>query len=305
MSKRLLTIGLLSAGAVSVPSMALVAAQINATPSYAVPVAAFAAPVTAAQADQTAVNAVGGGTAQSTSTDTYQGAAVYDIHVLYNSSVFDVKVSQSNGAVVLKKLSSEQPSTPSQQSGSTTSLVTAAVTAAQADQTAVNAVGGGTAQSTSTDTYQGAAVYDIHVLYNSSVFDVKVSQSNGAVVLKKLSSEQPSTPSQQSSSTEPSSNNSGSDSSPSKDGGLSSSTSAPIAGVTYGVKLTTVPSLFQTYVNQALSQEAGTLKWVRFSTQENSQTQMNVKINLANGNTVKVIDIFSPSLGLLSQSLNG
>ena len=180
---------------------------------------------------------------------------------------------------------------------------TSSVTAAQADQIAINAVGGGTVQSTSNDTYQGAAVYDIHVLYNSSVYDVKVSQSSGAVVLKKLSSEQPSTP-ESTSSSSGSSSNSESESNSSTNSGSSTSTTAPIAGVTYGVKLTTVPSQFQTFVNQALTQESGSLKWVRFSTKENNQTQMNVKINLANGNTVKVIDVFSSSLQLLSQSIN-
>ncbi len=171
------------------------------------------------------------------------------------------------------------------------------VTAQQADQIAVTAVGGGSVQSTSTDTYQGAAVYDIHVFYNSSVYDVKVSQSSGAVVLKKLSSEQPSTPESQASSPE-SSNSSGSDSS------SSTPAVAPVAGVTYGAKLTTVPSQFQTFVSQALSQESGTLKWVLFSTKESNQIQMNVKINLANGNTVKVIDVFSSALQLLSQTIN-
>ena len=110
MNKRLKIIGLVALGVVAVPSAAFAATQLNSTPTHVVSVAATATPVTAARADQIAVNAVGGGSVQSTSSDTYQGAAVYDIHVLHGSTVNDVKVSQSSGAVVLKKLSSEQPS---------------------------------------------------------------------------------------------------------------------------------------------------------------------------------------------------
>ena len=105
MIKRSMVIGLLSAGVVAVPGMALASAQVNSTPIIPVSTPATVS-TTAAQADQAALAAVGGGTVTSTSTDTYQGASVYDIHVLFNSVVYDVKVLQSNDSVVLKKVSS-------------------------------------------------------------------------------------------------------------------------------------------------------------------------------------------------------
>ncbi|MHB1521790.1 MAG: hypothetical protein ACYCWN_10850, partial [Ferrimicrobium sp.] len=81
MIKKSLVVGLLSAGFVAVPGMALASTQFNPAP---VPVATtVSSSITASQADQAAIAAVGGGTVTSTSSDTYQGSAVFDIHVLY------------------------------------------------------------------------------------------------------------------------------------------------------------------------------------------------------------------------------
>ncbi|MCL5054234.1 MAG: hypothetical protein M1447_10605 [Gammaproteobacteria bacterium] len=437
MIKRSMVIGLLSAGVVAVPGMALASAQVNSTPIIPVSTQATVS-TTAAQADQAALAAVGGGTVTSTSTDTYQGASVYDIHVLFNSVVYDVKVLQSNDSVVLKKVSSESStqatvSTTAAQAdqaalaavggGTVTSTstdtyqgasvydihvlfnsvvydvkvlqsndsvvlkkvssesstqATVSTTAAQADQAALAAVGGGTVTSTSTDTYQGASVYDIHVLFNSVVYDVKVLQSNDSVVLKKVSSEsstpaattqsapaesqppegsssssqttsgsttqsapaesQPpegsssssqttsgsttqsapaeSQPPEGSSSSSQTTSGSTTQSAPAEsqppEGSSSSSqttsgSSNPVvstSGITYGVKLTAVPSIFQSFVAQALTQNHGTLKWVKFTAKTGGETQANIKISLSQGGTVKVIDLISTTGQLISQTVN-
>ncbi|MHB8189503.1 MAG: hypothetical protein ACYDHP_03575, partial [Ferrimicrobium sp.] len=153
----------------------------------------------------------------------------------------------------------------------------------------------------SQDTYQGTAVYDIHVVFNSTVYDVKVSMASGTVLAKKVSSEQ----SPGSESASPASTSSEATNTGSTDQSATPSTPAPSAnGVTYGVKLTSVPSAFQGFVSQALSQENGTLKWVKFSSANTGDIQANIKINLTQGGTVKVKDLFSPSNQLISQVIN-
>ncbi len=114
MNQKLKIIGLLAAGVVAVPSTAIAATQLNSAPTQVVLAAASTSSISPARADAIAINAVGGGSVRSTSGDTYQGAPVYDIHVLHGASVYDVKVSRSNGAVMQEKLSSEQPSNPGQ-----------------------------------------------------------------------------------------------------------------------------------------------------------------------------------------------
>ena len=220
MIKRSMVIGLLSAGAVAVPGMALASAQVNSTPIIPVSTQATVS-TTAAQADQAALAAVGGGTVTSTSTDTYQGASVYDIHVLFNSVVYDVKVLQSNDSVVLKKVSSES--------------------------------------STPAATTQSAPAESQPPEGSSSSSQTTSGSSNPVV-----------------------------------------STS----GITYGVKLTAVPSIFQSFVAQALTQNHGTLKWVKFTAKTGGETQANIKISLSQGGTVKVIDLISTTGQLISQTVN-
>ncbi len=188
------------------------------------------------------------------------------------------------------------------------STPTTSITASQADQVALTVVGGGTVTNTSSDTYQGSAVYDIHVLYNSTVYDVKVLMANGSVVLKKVSNEQSSASSPKDHSTSPKSNapekvSAPENGSPSPDKSNSARPTRSGSGITYGVKLTAVPGAFQTFVNQALAQQHGTFRWVKFSSSQGSDTQMNIKIKLSQGGTVKVIDLFSASNQLIRQSV--
>ncbi len=250
--------------------------------------------ISASQADAIAVKAVGGGTVTHTSTDHAAGVPVYDIHVTYQNQVWDVKVNQATGAVVQKKLSSEQPS------GSGTPPSAPAISASQADAIAVKAVGGGTATHTSTDHAAGVPVYDIHVIYQNQVWDVKVNQATGAVVQKKLSSEQPG-----------SSQGSGQSSDHSKEApqkpesSQHATASTPPAGVVFGQKMTTPPAAYSAYVSAAIAKVSGvSLKWVKFQSKSHGDFQMNIKIHLAHG-TTKVIDVFSASGQLLRQKISG
>ncbi len=259
---------------------------------------ATTAPSTA-NADQAAINAVGGGRVTHVSNDTYQGHAVYDIHVLHAGTVYDVKVAQSTGAVLQKKLSSESapnngassPATP------TPATANASVSASQGGQLAINAVGGGSVIHVSADHAQGIAVWDVHVLNQGKVWDVKISQANGSVVRKFLSPEHHSK---------------------SRDGGKSQdskdrqdaqdhtqgSTPVTTAGIVYGVKLQTVPSAYQTYVNQALQQENGSLKWIKLIRMQDGNTQANIKIRRDQGGTLKVKDLFGRSGLLIEEKVN-
>ncbi|MHB1980629.1 MAG: PepSY domain-containing protein [Sulfobacillus sp.] len=269
--------------------------------------------VTMATADQTALTAVGGGTVTHTSNDTYQGQAVYDIHIADNNQVWDVKVSAASGAVVQKKLSAEQPTaaTPANASSNTatTSTSPAAVSATAADQAALTAVGGGTVARTSNDTYQGQAVYDIHITYNNQVWNVKVSAASGAVVQKKLSAEQSASQGSESNvagSAGSSKDTSGVSGQKSPDTNAAQSESgnqpAVVGGITFNQKLNTAPAAYSAQAAQAVSSVGGvSLKWVKFDEKKNGDIQMNVKVNLANG-TTKVQDLFSPTGQLLSQN---
>ncbi len=251
--------------------------------------------ISAAQADVLAVQAVGGGTATHTSTDHAGGVAVYDIHVLYQNQVWDVKVNQTSGAIVQKQLSSEQPQSPPSSPASSQTPPAGTIPASQADALAIQAVGGGTATHTSTDQASGVAVYDIHVLYQNQVWDVKVNQTSGAIVQKQLSSEQPGSGSSGSSSNKTPEHQS-------ESGGQSIST--PPVGVVFGQKMSAAPNAFQSWVTQAISQVHGvSLKWVKFQAKSQGGYQMNIKIHLAQG-TTKVIDVFNAQGQLVSQQVS-
>lgn len=150
-----------------------------------------------------AVRAAGGGYATYTSLDHFRGVPVYDVHVKYHQTLWDVKVNMA-GAIVQRKVASEQLGSPS--SGSDTPSKGTApkklsspapsprpwpVSSTRAGTIAVHAVGGGVVWHVSADHWHGLPVWDVHVLDHHQLFDVKVSQSRGVVMQKKLSSEQP------------------------------------------------------------------------------------------------------------------
>ncbi len=288
-------------------------ARLSAVVAVMAGTAAFSVPsfaqttVSAQQADQIALNSVPGGTLLHTSADHMNGAAVWDIHVTRNQEVWDVKVSVLSGAVLLKRLSPEQPSSsytttlssPALSSAPSSTASSGAVTAGQAGQIAVGAVGGGTVSHVSRDHYQGAAVWDTHVLYNNQVWDVKVNVSNGAVAMKKLSNEQSSNV--LSGSSDQSGTSQSSDSKDAQDHQSGTIVSSSGNGVVFNQKLASVPSGYQSYVNQALSSVGGTLKWVKFSHKGSSDIQMNIKIRKNTGGTTKIKDVFSAAGQLLSQ----
>ncbi len=269
-----------------------------------------------AQADQAAIHAVGGGQVTHVSNDTYQGQAVYDIHVLYAGTVYDVKVAQSTGAVLQKKLSSEStPDGGGSAASSGTSSPTpahAAVSASQGGQLAMQAVGGGSVLHISADHAQGMPVWDVHVIYQGKVWDVKISQANGSVVRKFLSREQYATRSSRDTSPDVHRGRDGRASQGSRDHRDAhdradhAAASAPVttAGVVYGVKLQTVPAAYEVYVNQALQQENGSLKWVKLIRKDNGNTQANIKIRRNQGGTVKVKDLFGSNGQLIQEKIN-
>ncbi len=286
-----LVLGLLSAGLVAAP---LVASQYSFASGGPPHTSSSAhASVGATQAETTAVNAVGGGQVTHISNDTYQGQAVYDVHVLCKGTLYDVKVSRSSGAVVQKKLSSEQPQSPP--SGANSSGATSgSVNSTQAEQLAVSAVGGGSVLHISADHYQGQGVWDVHVQDQGKIWDIKISQGTGSVLEKKLASE-------------PNAGSPGKSSSDSQDqpDHHGSPTPPPSAGsVPYGQKLSSVPSAYQSTVNQALQQENGRLKWVKFIHKHHGETQMNIKIRRIQGGTVKVKDLFNASGQLVQEKVN-
>ncbi len=264
--------------------------------------------ISQATASADAIQAVGGGAVTHISQDTYQKQPVYDIHVLYHQQIWDVKVLMTTGQILETKRSMEQPSstgtivttTTTAQAPSTTS-----VTAQNASQLALQSVGGGTVQHVSSDHQDRVAVWDIHVLYQNQIWDVKVNAISGAIVQKKLSKEQPASLKSQDPSSQKSQDQSQSSLSDSKDKKDSGTPSTSIPGVIWGQKLTTVPFAYQSYVNQAITAVGGKqLKWVKFIQKNNGNIELNIKIHLNTHGTVKVKDIFSAQGQLLSQSTN-
>lgn len=267
--------------------------------SHANVIFASAYAISSARADSLAVQAVGGGTVMKTSLDTYQNQRVYDIHVQDHGAVYDVKVNSNTGAVMQKKLSQEQPSpstapaTPTPTS-SPSPATSSPISRQQGSVLAVQAVGGGTVQNISADHAQGIPVWDVHVLYQGQVYDVKINQESGAVLTKRLSQESSSPQGSQDSS------------SPQGEGQSSSqSSTSTVSGVPLNTKLQTVPPGYQNFVQQAIQLVGGgTLKWVKFTPKHGNELQMNIKIRRASHGTIKVKDVFSANRQLLSQKTN-
>ncbi len=166
---------------------------------------------------------------------------------------------------------------------------------------------------------KGAPVWDIHVSSAGKVWDVKVSVSDGTVLLKRLSNEKQSSANIGSNSRDSSPDLTGhSKSAESHDkqdkknqqnkknqedhGRGVSYAPASVGGVVFGQKLTTVPVVYQVYVNQALAKVGGTLKWVKFSHKGKTDIQMNIKIHKASGGATKVKDVFNAANQLAPQS---
>ncbi len=261
------------------------------------------------QAETIAIQHVGGGQVTHISSDTYQGQAVYDIHILHQNTLYDVKISKSTGSVVQTKLSSEQPTAPISRAPSPSgSQSSTSVSSNQAGQLAVKAVGGGSVMHISSDHYHNTPVWDVHVQYQNQIWDVKISQATGSAVEKFLSPEQGS----QSSPSQPSQNNSPDHQSQSnkqdqqdqQDHHSQSAPSSPSSGIVYGKKLTVPPASYQQYVNQALQQENGTLKWVKLIQKHGGEIQANIKIRRNQGGTVKIKDLFSSTGQLLQGKAN-
>ncbi|MCL5115915.1 MAG: PepSY domain-containing protein [Firmicutes bacterium] len=260
-----------------------------------------------------AVHAVGGGYATHTSFDRYHGVPVYDVHVAYQNTVWDVKVGMT-GAILQKRLASEQPggrppnaSGPSavtapqnspatfQKSGST---VSSTISSAGASAIAVHAVGGGVVSHISADHVHGAPVWDVHVLNHQQLWDIKVNQSTGAIMEKKLAREQ--TAKSEGQGPSPDSNGKRASDSPDQPATVPGGP----AGVVLGQKMAAPPSVWTPDVTQAMSAVHGlTLKWVKFSQEGRGNYQMAMKIRLANG-TVKVKDTFDSQGRLIAQKIS-
>ncbi len=145
-----------------------------------------------------AVHAVGGGYAMHTSMDHYYGVRVYDVHVLYRKTLWDVKVGMT-GTIMQKKLALEQPGSPPTPTPSTGSgesaptsphnIQSSPVSSAKAGTIAVHVVGGGIVFHMSSDHEHGVPIWDVHVLDHHQMWDVKVNQRTGAIMTKKRSSE--------------------------------------------------------------------------------------------------------------------
>lgn len=263
--------------------------------------AANAAYASSPSVQQIAINAVGGGSIVHVSKDTYHGQSVYDIHVSYQNTVYDVKVTRTTHAVLLKKVSTESSPapTPSSPPSSSSSPRPSAVSRSQGQQIALKTYPNGNIIHVSADHVGGIAVWDIHLQSQGKIYDIKVNRQSGVVVSHRLASEQPSS-SRSTLPSKPESSKSSSKSAP------TSPSSRQESSITvWNKKTQSIPSALQNPVNQALAQQKGHLKWVKFIAKSHNDFLMNIKIRKIHGGTLKVKDLFNSSGRLLSSKRNG
>ncbi|OLZ10718.1 hypothetical protein BFX06_11975 [Sulfobacillus thermosulfidooxidans] len=262
------------------------------------------------QAEKAAMARVGGGQIIHISNDTYLGQSVYDIHVLFHRIVYDVKIVQMTGQVIEIKRASERPGivSPTATKSSSSGAVSAAssgISMSQAERLALKAVGGGVVVHISSDHFHSDLVFDIHVKNFNQMWDVKINPFTGRVIEKRLTTENTVGETHSGSSRSPDQTLQTSKSQDTIESESKSVPSAPSASGTipYGIKLRTVPSAYQSYVTEALHQENGTLKWVKFIHKDNGDIQVNIKIRRHPGGNIKVKDLFNSSGQLIRQTV--
>ncbi|WP_053959332.1 PepSY domain-containing protein [Sulfobacillus thermosulfidooxidans] len=262
------------------------------------------------QAGQNAISRVGGGQIVHISNDTYHGQAVYDIHVFFHRIVYDVKISQMSGQVVEMKRSSEQPGIISSipptgsEPPTTASPTSPGISLSQAEHLALKALGGGGVVHISLDHFNGAPIFDVHVKKSKQMWDVKISQSTGAVIDMRLATENTVGETHSGSSHPQDQTPQSSDSQDTTDSKTGPSVPSANGTIAYGIKMRTVPSAYQSYVTSALQQENGTLKWIKFIHKDNGDIEVNIKIRRYQGGSIKVKDLFNSSGQLIQQTLD-
>jgi len=121
------------------------------------------------QAEQIALKAVGGGTAVQAQLDEWKGYRIWDVTITKPGYEFEVYVNAYSGAV-LKIMKHKEGAPPG------------LINKKQAEQIALNAVGGGTVQDAQLDDYQGKRVWDLDITQPGWEFTVYVDAHTGAVL---------------------------------------------------------------------------------------------------------------------------
>ena len=128
-------------------------------------------PISKAQAEQIALKAVGGGTVLSAHRDQYQGYRVWDIDILQPKAEYTVYVDAFTGAV--RGITQQPPHAPAKQY----------ISKAQAEQIALNAVGGGKVLLARLEKNDNPPVWSIDVrATNGKEYEVKVDAYTGKVL---------------------------------------------------------------------------------------------------------------------------
>ena len=121
------------------------------------------------QAEQIALKAVGGGTAVQAQLDEWKGYRIWDVTITKPGYEFEVYVNAYSGAV-LKIMKHKEGAPP------------VLINKKQAEQIALNAVGGGTMQDAQLDDYQGKRAWDMDITQPGWEFTVYVDAHTGAVL---------------------------------------------------------------------------------------------------------------------------
>jgi uncharacterized membrane protein YkoI len=131
--------------------------------------------ISKAQAEQDALNAVGGGTILQAHRDQFQGKKIWDVDISQPTVEYTVYVDGYSGSI-LKVIS--QP-----QNGPTGNAGQKYISKKQAEQIALNAVGGGSVLLARLDKTDNPPTWDVDVRTKSGAeFEVKVNAYTGAVI---------------------------------------------------------------------------------------------------------------------------
>lgn len=126
--------------------------------------------ISKAQAEQDALNAVGGGTVLSAHRDQYQGTKIWDIDISQASMEYTVYLDAHTGAIL--KVMQQQPLAGQKY-----------LSKKQAEQIALNAVGGGKVLLAKFDKTDNPPTWDVDVRNTSGQeYEVKVNAYTGAVI---------------------------------------------------------------------------------------------------------------------------
>ena len=138
--------------------------------------------ITKSQAEQDALNAVGGGTVDHAYREKEMSKLIWSVDITGTTNDYEVWVDAHSGAI-LRIITQPQSLSHAQQRG--------LISKAQAEQEALNAVGGGTVLQAHRDQWKGYRIWDVDVSQPAVEYTVYVDAHTGAILNITQQTQQP------------------------------------------------------------------------------------------------------------------